>query len=195
MKSRVFDFLKQSRTANRNNHLLNHIETKPKDLFDVFINHRGTDTKRNIACLLYDNLSRRNLRPFLDNKSLKPGDKLFDHIDRAIVSSKVSVAIFSPNYGQSYSCLHELALMMESKKRVIPIFYDIKPSQLDILIDRDRCSEEVIERFRWALDEARHTIGLTFDSMKGNLSEIVTVASDIVVERLMELEVEEDNNM
>ncbi|KAL3576690.1 hypothetical protein D5086_021973 [Populus alba] len=46
--------------------------TKP---CDVFINHRGIDTKRTVATLLYDHLSRLKLHPFLDNKNMKPGDK------------------------------------------------------------------------------------------------------------------------
>ncbi|KAF7151961.1 hypothetical protein RHSIM_Rhsim02G0136000 [Rhododendron simsii] len=51
---------------------------------DVFISHRQIDTYRNVAGLLYDHLSKLNLRPFLDSKSMKPGDKLFEKIDAAI---------------------------------------------------------------------------------------------------------------
>lgn len=133
---------------------------------DVFINHRGIDTKRKVVTLLYDHLSRRNLRPFLDNKNMKPGDKLFDNINRAIRDCKVGVAVFSPTYCQSYFCLHELALMMETKKKVIPIFCDIKPSQL-LVIDDGKCSANELRRFSWALEEAKFTVGLTFDSLKG----------------------------
>lgn len=133
---------------------------------DVFINHRGIDTKRKVVTLLYDHLSRRNLRPFLDNKNMKPGDKLFDNINRAIRNCKVGVAVFSPTYCQSYFCLHELALMMETKKKVIPIFCDIKPSQL-LVIDDGKCSANELRRFSWALEEAKFTVGLTFDSLKG----------------------------
>jgi hypothetical protein len=133
---------------------------------DVFINHRGIDTKRTIATLMYDYLHRFNLRPFLDNKTMKPGDKLFEKIDGAIQGCKVGVAVFSPNYCKSYFCLHELALFMESKKKVIPIFCDIKPSQLRVPND-GVCTEKELRRFRWAIEEAKHTVGLTFDSSKG----------------------------
>ncbi|KAF8074230.1 hypothetical protein N665_1119s0014 [Sinapis alba] len=199
MISKVFDFMKQSKSIQLNNRLFLDLLssssslTKPKALHDVFINHRGTDTKRNIATLLYDNLNARNIRPFLDSKNMKPGDKLFDHINRAILTSKVAVTVFSPNYCDSYFCLHELALIMESKKRVIPIFFDIKPSQLDVMIERVTCSDDEIQRFRWALQEAKDIVGLTFDSCKGNLSEVVTVASDVIVERLVELEAEDED--
>ncbi|KAI5605494.1 hypothetical protein POPTR_001G403800v4 [Populus trichocarpa] len=156
---------------------------------DVFINHRGIDTKRTVVTLLYDHLFRLNLHPFLDNKNMKPGDKLFDNINSAIRKCKVGVTVFSPRYCESYFCLHELALIMESKKKVIPIFCDIKPSQLRVVND-GKCPMEDIRRFRWALEEAKYTVGLTFDSLKGNWSEVVTSASDIVIETLVELESE-----
>ncbi|KAG8658022.1 TIR-only protein [Manihot esculenta] len=159
---------------------------------DVFINHRGIDTKRTVVTLLYDHLSRLNLRPFLDNKNMKPGDKLFENINRAIKQCKIGVTVFSPRYCESYFCLHELALIMESKKKVIPIFCDIKPSQLRIA-NKGVCSEEEIQKFNWALEEAKYTVGLTFNSLKGNWSEVITSASDIVIKSLIEMENEKQN--
>lgn len=131
---------------------------------DVFINHRGIDTKRNVAGLLDDRLTRMGVRSFLDSMNMKPGDRLFDHIDRAILGCKVGVAVFSPRYCDSYFCLHELALLMESKKRVVPIFYDVKPSQL-VVRDNGTCPPKHLRRFRAALEEAKYTVGLTFDSL------------------------------
>lgn len=97
---------------------------------------------------------------------MKPGDKLFDKIDAAIHKCKVGVAVFSPHYCESYFCLHELALLMESKKRVIPVFCNVKPSQLKVR-DNGTCSPNELKRFSWALEEAKYTVGLPFDSCKG----------------------------
>ncbi|XP_050217367.1 probable 2' cyclic ADP-D-ribose synthase BdTIR [Mercurialis annua] len=160
-----------------------------KPYCDVFINHRGTDTKRTVATLLYDHLSRFNLKPFLDNKNMKPGDKLFDNINEAIRQCKIGLAVFSPRYCESYFCLHELALMMETRKKVIPIFCDIKPSDLHVVGNGQYSDEEII-RFNQAIEEAKYTVGLTFDSLKGNWSEVVTSASDIVISSLIEIESE-----
>ncbi|KAL4274921.1 hypothetical protein AHAS_Ahas20G0055500 [Arachis hypogaea] len=154
---------------------------------DVFINHRGIDTKRNIAGLLYDSLTRNGVRSFLDSKNMKPGDRLFDHIDRAIVGSKVGVAVFSPRYCDSYFCLHELALLMESRKRVVPIFFDVKPSNLRVK-DNGTCPPNELRRFDLALQEAKNIVGLTFDSSKGDWSELLRDASDAVMVNLMEKE-------
>ncbi|GAA0145467.1 hypothetical protein LIER_05652 [Lithospermum erythrorhizon] len=133
---------------------------------DVFINHRSIDTKKNVSGLLYDHLSRLGLRAFLDSKNMKPGDKLFDHIDEGIRKSKIGIAVFSPQYCDSYFCLHELAMMMECKKKVIPIFCDVKPSELRVK-DCGICSTNDIERFRRALEEAKYTVGLSFDTSTG----------------------------
>ncbi|KAJ6770458.1 COP1-INTERACTING PROTEIN-RELATED [Salix purpurea] len=151
----------RTRVANR--------ATKP---CDVFINHRGIDTKRTVATLLYDHFYRLNLHPFLDSKNMKPGDKLFDNINGAIRKCKVGVAVFSPRYCESYFCLHELALMMESRKKWT----------------MEKCAMEDIRRFNWALEEAKYTVGLTFDSLKGNWSDVVTSASDNVIKTLIEME-------
>ncbi|XP_038691020.1 TIR-only protein-like [Tripterygium wilfordii] len=169
--------------------LQRHLYRQKRDVkrCDVFINHRGTDTKRTLVTLLYDNLTRLNLRPFLDNKTMKPGDKLFDHINSAIRSCKLGVAVFSPNYCESYFCLHELALFMESKKKVIPIFCDIKRSELRV-VNNGVYPEKDVLRFNQALEEAKYTNGLVFDSLKGNWSEVVNSASDMIIRSLIEIE-------
>ncbi|KAF8389263.1 hypothetical protein HHK36_025956 [Tetracentron sinense] len=140
--------------------------------WDVFINHRGIDTKRNVVGLLYDNLTRHKLHPFLDSKTMNPGDKLFDNIDSAIRNCKIGVAVFSPRYCESHFCLHELATLMESKKKVIPIFVDIKPSELHVMDFNGRFEVKELQRFRRALKEAKYTVGLTFDSSNGMLESI-----------------------
>ncbi|EXB82818.1 TMV resistance protein N [Morus notabilis] len=167
---------------------------------DVFINHRGIDTKRTVAGLLYYHLSRLGLRPFLDSKNMKPGDNLYNKIDTAIHSCKIGVAVFSPRYCESKFCLHELALLMETRKRVIPIFCDVKPSELRVTnLVNGSCSALELQRYEAALQEAKFTVGLTFDCANGDWSEFLQTASDAVLENLIEVEGEKvldeiDNN-
>lgn len=145
---------------------------------DVFINHRGNDTKRTIASLLYDHLTRLRINSFLDNKNMKPGDKLFEKIDSAIGECKIGVAVFSPRYCDSYFCLHELALFVESKKKLIPIFCDVKPSELHVgnnIGNIHPFGPKEIERFNLALVEAKHTVGLDFNSNKGYVLFVVNM--------------------
>lgn len=140
----------------------------PTPRCDVFINHRGVDTKRTVAELLYDRLAQHNVRSFLDNRTMEPGDKLFETINAAILQCKIGIAIFSPRYCESSFCLHELSMLVESRKKLIPIFCDVKPSEL-LLTDIHCKSEtpEQIDRFKMALQEAKYTVGLTFDSQNG----------------------------
>jgi hypothetical protein len=138
--------------------------------YDVFINHRGVDTKRTVARLLYDRLAQDGVRGFLDNMSMRPGDRLEDRISAGIRECSVAVAIFSPNYCDSEYCLRELAMIVESRKAIIPIFYNIKPSDLILpqaLADSDVYQPRDLERFRFALREAKHTVGITYDSATG----------------------------
>ncbi|KAL3741869.1 hypothetical protein ACJRO7_017355 [Eucalyptus globulus] len=156
---------------------------------EVFINHRGAETKRSIAGLLHNFLSLLDVHPFLDNRSMKPGDKLFDEIDAAIYGCKVGVVVFSPLYCESRFCLHELALLMETKKRVVPIFCDVKPSQLHVRDDLKHSANN-LQRYRLAVEEAKNTVGLTFYSSKGDWSKLVRDASDAVIRNLLEAEEE-----
>ncbi|XP_023542179.1 vesicle-associated protein 1-4-like [Cucurbita pepo subsp. pepo] len=151
---------------------------------DVFINHRGIDTKKNVAGLLFDHLTRIGLRPFLDSKNMRPGDKLFDEIKEGIRSSKIGIAVFSPRYCESYYCLHELAMMVENKKKIIPIFVDVRPSELHVKYSHS-CPENELQRFNWALGEAKYTVGLTFDSINGDWSKLLRKASNAVIDNLI----------
>ncbi|XP_042489238.1 TIR-only protein-like [Macadamia integrifolia] len=139
---------------------------RPARLCDVFINHRGMDTKRNIAALLYDRFVHLKLHPFLDYKTMKPGDELLENIEAVIRDCKVGVVIFSPNYCGSYFCLHELALMTEYQKKIIPIFYDVNPSDL-VVVDDGSYPAQKLHRFTLALELAKRRVGLPFDSSNG----------------------------
>ncbi|XP_076935073.1 putative 2' cyclic ADP-D-ribose synthase BdTIR [Bidens hawaiensis] len=154
---------------------------------DVFINHRGIDTKKNIVGLLYNHLMRANIRPFLDSKTMKPGDKLSEKIDNAITECKVGIVVFSPRYCQSYFCLDELARITEAKKTVMPVFCDVKPSEL-MVKDHWRYSKHELDRFKWALEEAKYTVGLTFNSSSGDKPGFLTTATEAIIQNIIEVE-------
>ncbi|XP_061356879.1 probable 2' cyclic ADP-D-ribose synthase BdTIR [Gastrolobium bilobum] len=159
--------------------------------YDVFINYRRIDSQKTIAPLLHEYLVNLDVKPFMDTIDMKPGHRLFDHIDEAIHGCKVGVAVLSPGYCDSYFCLHELALLSEYKKRVVPIFYDIKPSEL--LVKDSACyPHNVLRRFSSALEETKYTVGLTFDSSKGDWSELLRKASDAVLMNLLEVSIHEE---
>jgi Cdc6-like AAA superfamily ATPase len=51
-------------------------------------------------------------------------------IEGAIRTASVHVAIFSPRYAESSWCLKELVQMLESGSTIIPVFYNVEPSDL-----------------------------------------------------------------
>ncbi|KAH7859072.1 hypothetical protein Vadar_031248 [Vaccinium darrowii] len=133
---------------------------------NVFISHKRSDTNKNVAGLLYYLFSTLNLKPFLDSRSMKPGDKLYEKINAAIRDCKVGIVVISPNYCDSYYCLHELCMLMECNKKVIPIYVDVKPYDLKVS-DKGSYTKEELLRYRTAIEEAKNTLGLTFESSNG----------------------------
>ena len=150
--------------------------------YNVFINHRGADTRHMVARQLHDRLLQLGggrVRPFLDVVSLRRGDRLVARIDEGISQCRVAVAIFSERYLDSAFCLHELASLVEARKVIVPIFYGVKPSGLVLppaVVESDALAPGDVERFRAALREARYTVGLTYDPATGYITSCLTAA-------------------
>ncbi|GLJ57083.1 hypothetical protein SUGI_1293690 [Cryptomeria japonica] len=99
-------------------------------LYDVFINHRGLDVKLTLATQLYNSLEQLGIRAFLNSQEKELENSFPSNVETAIRSAKVHIAIFSPRYAESPWCLAELLLMLESKAKIIPVYYKVKPSDL-----------------------------------------------------------------
>lgn len=98
--------------------------------YDVFISHRGPDTKKTFASYLYRRLLSHGFSAFLDQQELQEGLDFPCQIARAIETASVHVAILSPRYPESPWCLEELILMRESGAPILPVFYHLKPAKL-----------------------------------------------------------------
>lgn len=95
----------------------------------VFVNHHRPDVGKTFA----SHLSRT-----LISHGLRLG---------TIETASVHIAIFSKNYAKSSFCLNELRIMLKSGIPVIPLFYDVNPSDLE-------CHEmyaPVLRMFRWTV--------------------------------------------
>lgn len=98
--------------------------------YDVFLSHRGPDTKKGFASLLYHRLISFGLKVFLDQSVLERGGLIRPQIDSAIKSASVQVAILSPGYAESEWCLNELVSMFETGATIIPVFHKVEPSKV-----------------------------------------------------------------
>ncbi|KAI4340177.1 hypothetical protein MLD38_025040 [Melastoma candidum] len=140
----------------------------PRKPFNVFLVHRGPDSKEKEAALIYDYLRGSGYFPFLDVESLMPGKKIPDGIDEALCESKLAILIFSPRFGESQHCLDELVRLREMGKPLLPIFSDIEPSELRVAEYRmRRDTAEKVKEYENALDDARKVRGLMFQPSSG----------------------------
>lgn len=75
----------------------------------------------------------------MDDEKLKRGKLIAPELAKAIQESKYAVVVLSRNYALSRWCLFELATIVDCMKmkmiKVLPIFYDVEPSQVRRQID------------------------------------------------------------
>ncbi|KAG5574237.1 hypothetical protein H5410_054371 [Solanum commersonii] len=107
----------------------------PRWKYDVFLSFRDADTRDTFTSHLYEGLKNRGIFTFQDDKRLEQGDSISEELLKAIEESQVALIIFSKNYATSRWCLNELVKIMECKEEengqtVIPIFYDVDPSNV-----------------------------------------------------------------
>ncbi|PON68160.1 TIR domain, NB-ARC domain containing protein [Parasponia andersonii] len=97
----------------------------------VFLSFRSADDINNFNRLLY--LFRLTVKSHLDEE-LQKRDEISPALLRAIQSSNISIIIFSKNYASSSRCLDELVQILQcreiNKQIVLPVFYEINPSQV-----------------------------------------------------------------
>ncbi|XP_070675652.1 disease resistance protein RPV1-like [Malus domestica] len=151
--------------------------------YDVFISFRGEDTRFKITTShLHAALLQRKIETYIDC-NLQRGEKIGPALLEAIEKSTLSVIIFSQNYVSSTWCLEELVHILKCKqnsgKIVIPIFYDINPSDVQRqcgsyarafaqLEKRFNDSIDKVQKWRDDLTTAASLSGLIIQKNQGN---------------------------
>ena len=102
--------------------------------YDVFLSFRGTDTRKTFTDHLYAALVQAGFHTFRDDDEIERGKIIELELQKAIEQSKVAIIIFSKTYASSKWCLDELVKILDHKRismlEVLPIFYDIDPSEV-----------------------------------------------------------------
>ncbi|XP_049386094.1 disease resistance protein Roq1-like [Solanum stenotomum] len=113
---------------------MSHASSSKVCKYDIFLSFRGEDTRRNFVSHLYKALEQRGIRTFKDDERLETGKSISEELLKAIQESKFAIVIFSKSYATSRWCLEELAHIIKCKKEleqiVIPVFYDVSPSDV-----------------------------------------------------------------
>ncbi|KAL6269142.1 hypothetical protein ACE6H2_026053 [Prunus campanulata] len=106
----------------------------PRWKHDVFLSFRGEDTRRGFISHLDRALAYwQAMRTFKDDQELDVGAPISPELLTAIEESYLAIIVLSPNYASSTWCLVELSKIlecMEDTKRILPIFYDVDPSDV-----------------------------------------------------------------
>ncbi|KAL3746372.1 hypothetical protein ACJRO7_015345 [Eucalyptus globulus] len=104
------------------------------DNYQVFLNFRGTDTRKGFVGHLYDKLENAGIEVFKDDEKLRGGEEIGQALKNAIKRSRISIAIFSNDYASAKYCLMELEQMWgcgySDEHTLIPIFYDVSPDNV-----------------------------------------------------------------
>ncbi|BFG41000.1 hypothetical protein CerSpe_272740 [Prunus speciosa] len=101
--------------------------------YDVFLSFRGEDTRKRFTAHLNEELKYLGIKTFLDNPELEIGKSIPAELSSAIKQSRLAIIVISPNYASSTWCLDELLQIlqcMEARDTVLPIFYDLEPSDV-----------------------------------------------------------------
>ncbi|KFK42369.1 hypothetical protein AALP_AA2G246700 [Arabis alpina] len=121
--------------------------------YDVFLSFRGSDVRRNLVSHLYEALTNEGIETFHDDRELRKGEFIWEGLEKAMNQSRFAIVVISKEYASSHWCLKEISVMVDlaEKKRLelIPIFYDIDPSDLK---RRSGCFNQAFEKHELRYD-------------------------------------------
>ncbi|KAG5228014.1 TIR-NBS-LRR disease resistance protein [Salix suchowensis] len=150
--------------------------SRPIGAYDVFLSFRGEDNRKNFTDHLYTALVQAGIHTFRDQNEISRGEEISKSLHKAIQESKISVVVFSKGYASSRWCLNELVEILKRKtdQIVLPIFYDIDPSEVRKqtgnfakAFDRHEVAfTEKVKEWRKALEEAGNLSGWNLNDME-----------------------------
>ena len=101
---------------------------------DCFISYSSKDQL--LASFIHSELTRQNLSAFMASVSLKPGEDWSVAIKANLKASSWVILLATRAACQSAFVLQETGMAMATDKRLIPITWDIDPSELPGWVDR-----------------------------------------------------------
>ncbi|KAG6675470.1 hypothetical protein I3842_15G103900 [Carya illinoinensis] len=156
--------------------------------YDVFLSFRGKDVRYKFISHLNRALHQSGIKTYMDGVDLERGEQISSKLFKAIEESRISIIVLSKNYAASKWCLDELLKILECKKTfkqiVLPIFYEIKPS--DVRDQRGSFGKaftkfgkkikddiKLLEYWKEALEEVAKLSGLEYTAFGDDESEFI----------------------
>ncbi|KAG6627340.1 hypothetical protein CIPAW_15G121000 [Carya illinoinensis] len=155
---------------------------------DVFLSFRGKDVRHKFISHLNRALRQSGIKTYMDGVNLERGEQISSEVFKAIEESRISIIVFSKNYAESKWCLDELLKILECKKTfkqiVLPIFYEIKPSDVrdqkgglgqafTKLGKKIKDDIKLLEYWKEALEEVAKLSGLEYTAFGDDESEFI----------------------
>ncbi|CAK8577143.1 unnamed protein product [Lathyrus sativus] len=111
------------------------VKSTKRNYYHVFVSFRGKDTRFSFIDHLFAALQRKGIYAFRHDTKLNKGESIAPELLRAIEDSQIFIVVFSKNYASSTWCLRELEHILlhcgqPPEKRVLPVFYDVDPSEV-----------------------------------------------------------------
>ncbi|KAG5542946.1 hypothetical protein RHGRI_015890 [Rhododendron griersonianum] len=146
--------------------------------YHVFFSFRGQDTRKAFSDHLYTALVHAGFHTFRDDEGLERGEDIKFELEKAIRESRMSIIVFSKSYATSTWCLEELVMILKrrtSGHAVLPVFYDVDPSDLR----KQSCFEEAFarheEKLKSEIGERKEELKEKIGTWRAALKEVADV--------------------
>ncbi|KAM1180643.1 hypothetical protein ACFX13_020028 [Malus domestica] len=167
----------------------------PQWKYDVFLSFRGEDSRKGFTDHLYTALESHGIITFRDDPKLQKGESISPGLVTAIEESRFALIVLSESYATSSWCLDELLHIlkcMEAREAVLPIFYNVDPSNVRKQTgcfaeafnkhEKDRVDEKKVRSWRYALAKVANFSG--WDSKDWSEAKLVKDIVQVVWKKL-----------
>jgi hypothetical protein len=100
-------------------HMMAASSSKDMAAYDVFLSHRGPDTKRSFAIWLKKELEEQRITTFFDDRSMQAGDDAPGSMEQAMQTAEWGVVVLFPGFFASGYCMKELKLFLDRGRAIL----------------------------------------------------------------------------
>lgn len=159
------------------------VASKTSKTYDVFLSFRGKLIRKMFVDHLHTSLKNAGFSVFLDSQNMNRGNEIASTLQNAIENSSILIPIFTKNYADSHWCLDEVAYMCKCSGVIIPLFYDVKPTEVRnpergafakaFEQKKGRYSQQKINEWKAALSKVSSFSGWSTDDTLGYVIKVV----------------------
>jgi TIR domain len=141
---------------------------------DCFISYSSQDQR--IADFVYSELTRQHLDVFMASVSLRPGENWSESVRANLKASSWVIFLASRVACKSAYVLQETGMALGTGKQIVPIVWDIVPSQLPGWLNRT----QALDVRNLTLDQIRTRISQIAESIRQNKNQGVLIVGALI---------------